>query len=212
MRMARRASIVNACAVLALAAPATAAPKTPEPPPPPPADGLTDQDRDIRDAADQLAGDARQVIEQWLATNQVTEDRLFSRLYFSIPNTDPPKYATSYDQLADRLLVPVEDKALNHTPPIEQYAIVTDINGYVPAHNTRFTQPITHQPDKDYVNNRTKRMMGDPASLRAARSEARFLLQRIELETGEVIYDLSVPITIRGKHWGCARIGYRRAE
>lgn len=193
-----------------LAAPVWAAPKTPEPPPPP-ADGLSDQDRQMRDAADQLAREAAEVMEQWIASKQVSEDRLFARLYFSIPKTDPPKYATSYDQLADRMLTPVEDKALNHTPPDEQYAIVTDLNGYVPAHNTRFTQPITHQADKDYVNNRTKRLLGDPASLQAARSEAKFLLQRIELETGDVIYDLSVPIMIRGKHWGCARIGYRRA-
>ncbi|MBC7974211.1 MAG: hypothetical protein H7138_04445 [Myxococcales bacterium] len=89
---------------------------------------------------------------------------------------------------------------------------MTDSNGYVPAHNTRFTQPLTGKPDKDYANNRTKRLLGDLASLRAARSEARYLLQRTALETGEVIYDLSVPIMVRGKHWGCARIGYRRAE
>jgi methyl-accepting chemotaxis protein len=204
--MALRTSIVIAL----LAAPAWAAPKAPEPPPPP-SDGLSDQDRDMRDAADQLAREAAVVMEQWIASKQVSEDRLFSRLYFSIPNTDPPKYASAYDQLADRTLTPVEDKALNHTPPAEQYAIVTDLNGYVPAHNTRFTQPITHQADKDYVTNRTKRLLGDPASLRAARNREPFLLQRIELETGDVIYDLSVPIMIRGKHWGCARIGYRRA-
>jgi len=204
---------LRTCATLALLAlPAAAEPRAPAPPPAAVSDGLTDQDRDLRDAADQLAGDAAQVMEQWLATKAIAEDRLFSRLYFPIPKTDPVKYATPYDQLADRFLVPVEDKALNHTPTVEQYAIVTDVNGYVPAHNTRFTQPATGQPDKDYLNNRTKRMLGDPASLRAARSEARFLLQRIELETGDVIYDLSVPITIRGKHWGCARIGYRRAE
>jgi len=55
-------------------------------------------------------------------------------------------------------------------------------------------------------------MLGDPASLVAARSEARFLIQRVRLDTGDVIYDLSVPVTVRGKHWGCARIGFRRAE
>lgn len=201
-----------AALLVMLAAPAAAAPKAPPPPPPPPADGLSDQDRDMRDAADQLAADAARVMEAWLSEKKLTEDQLFARLYYSIPRTDPPKYGTTYDQLADRLLTPVEDKALNHTPPAEQYAIVTDLNGYVPAHNTRFSQPITHDAGKDYLGNRTKRMLGDPASLRAARSEARFLLQRIELETGEVIYDLSVPIMIRGKHWGSARIGYRRAD
>ena len=93
-----------------------------------------------------------------------------------------------------------------------QYAIVTDLNGYVPAHNTRFSQALTGITAQDYVNNRTKRMLGDLASVIAARSETRFLIQRIKLETGDVIYDLSVPVMVKGKHWGCARIGYRRTE
>lgn len=211
--MGRGACALGIIASLAvLAGSATAQRRAAEPPPPPPADGLTDEDRGIRDAAEQLAAGAAQAIEQWLTTQTITEDRLFSRLYFPIAGTQPVKYATPYDALADRHLVALEDKALNHAPTIEQYAIVTDTNGYVPAHNTRFTQPLTGKPDKDYANNRTKRLLGDLASLRAARSEARYLLQRTALETGEVIYDLSVPIMVRGKHWGCARIGYRRAE
>jgi methyl-accepting chemotaxis protein len=55
-------------------------------------------------------------------------------------------------------------------------------------------------------------MLADPTSFAAARSDARSLLQRVRLETGEVISDISVPITVRGKHWGCVRIGYRRTE
>jgi hypothetical protein len=71
---------------------------------------------------------------------------------------------------------------------------------------------LTGVTAQDYVNNRTKRMFGDLASLSAARSEGHFLIQRVRLETGDVIYDLSVPVVVRGKHWGCARIGYRRSE
>ena len=93
-----------------------------------------------------------------------------------------------------------------------QYAIVTDINGYVPAHNTRFAQPLTGNAQQDYVNNRTKRIFGDLASIIAARSEAKYLIQRVKLETGDIIYDLSVPVMVKGKHWGCVRIGYRRVE
>ena len=118
---------------------------------------------------------------------------MFARLYFPVARTNPQKYTTQYDSLAERDLVGPEDKALARSPTL-QYAIVTDINGYVPAHNTRFAQPLTGNAAQDYINNRTKRMLGDPASLLAARSEARFLIQRTKLETGDVIYDLSVPI------------------
>jgi len=27
-----------------------------------------------------------------------------------------------------------------------------------------------------------------------------------------VIYEISVPVMVRGQHWGCVRIGYRRIE
>lgn len=195
----------------ALVHPALAQPAPTSRGPEPASDTLSSQDRDILAAAEQLASDAGQAIDQWIITQATTEDRLFARLYFPIPRTDPQKYSAPYDTFADRDLVPIEDKALARSAAM-QYAIVTDINGYVPAHNTRFAQPLTGVTAQDYVNNRTKRIFGDLASVTAARSEAKFLIQRVKLETGDMIYDLSVPIIVRGKHWGCARIGYRRSE
>jgi methyl-accepting chemotaxis protein len=182
----------------------------------PAVDALTPQERDLLAAAEQLARDGAHVLEQWLLSQAITEDRLFARMYFPVGKSDQrscarPCYATPYDALADRDLVSLEDRTLARAPTL-QYAIVTDINGYVPAHNTRFAQPLTGNPEQDYINNRTKRLLADGASLAAARSEARFLIQRVKLDTGDVIYDISVPVTVRGKHWGCARIGYRRAE
>lgn len=189
-----------------------AAPRNADAPrPADPADGLSAQDRDVLAAAEQLAAQAGQTLEQWITTQATTEDRLFARLYFPIPNSDPQKYSTAYDALADRDLVRLEDAALAHAPAL-QYAIVTDGNAYVPAHNSRFTQPLSGAAAQDYLNNRTKRILGDLASITAARSESRYLVQRIKLETGDVIYDISVPVTVRGKRWGCARIGYVRTE
>jgi methyl-accepting chemotaxis protein len=176
-----------------------------------PTDALTAQEREVLAAAQQLGTEAEQLIEQWIVTQVVTEARMFGRLYFPIAGTDPQKYATPYDALADRDVVIPEDKALARSPTF-LYAILTDANGYVPAHNSRFAQALTKDSAQNYINNRTKRMLGDTASLLAARSEAHYLIQRTKLETGDVIYDLSVPVTVRGKHWGCVRIGYRRTE
>ena len=213
--MPRTSSRTLILALLALAAIPTAASaqaaggaaRAPETP----ADALSPQDRDVLAAAQQLATETAQVIEQWIITQAITEERVFARLYFPIPRTEPQKYSSPYDALADRDLVGHEDKALQRAAGL-QYAIATDINGYVPAHNTRFSQPLTGVMAQDYVNNRTKRMFGDLASIIAARSEAKYLIQRVKLETGDILYDLSVPVMVRGKHWGCIRIGYRRAE
>jgi methyl-accepting chemotaxis protein len=217
-----RTLILAALAALpALPTAAIAQPATPPPASPPgsraaataepPSDGLSAQDHNVLAAAQQLAGEASQALEQWTITQAVTEDRLFARLYYPIAKTDPQKYSTPYDTLADHDLVGPEDKALARATGL-QYAIVTDINGYVPAHNTRFSQPLTGVAAQDYVNNRTKRIFGDLASIIAARSEAKYLIQRVKLETGDIIYDLSVPVIVKGKHWGCVRIGYRRVE
>lgn len=176
-----------------------------------PVDALSAQDRDVLAAADQLASEGAQVIEQWLTTQAISELRLFARLYFPIAKTNPQKYTTPYDALADRDLAGPEDKALARSP-VFQYAIITDSNGYVPTHNAKFAQPLTGNSAQDYINNRTKRLLGDPASLAAARSEARYLIQKIKLETGDVIQEIAVPVIVRGKHWGCARIGYRKTE
>jgi methyl-accepting chemotaxis protein len=202
--------VVAAVAALPTAALAQVA-TSPRPTADSPADPLPPQDRDAVTAAEQLAVDSSQVLEQWIAVQAITEDRLFARLYFPIARTDPKKYSTPYDALADRDIARIEDNVLGRSPGL-LYAILTDLNAYVPAHNTRFAQPLTGHLAEDYVNNRTKRMLGDPPSLLAARSTARYLIQRTRLETGEVVYDVSVPVMVHGKHWGCVRIGYRRTE
>lgn len=203
--------------LLALAAAASspaAAPAQPTPARPgsePTGDGLTAQDREVLAAAEQLATDAGQLMEQWIATQGVSEDQLFARLYFPLLKAAPQRWTTRYDGLADRDLAPIEDKVLARYSALS-YAFVTDLNAYVPAHNTRFAQPPTGNPEQDHINIRTKQLLGDVPSLLAARSEAHYLIQRVRLSTGELIYDVSVPVVVRGKHWGCARVGFRRTE
>jgi methyl-accepting chemotaxis protein len=177
----------------------------------PPTDTLTAQEREVLAIADQLAADASKVLEQWVLTQAIPEDRLFARMYYPIAKTEPQKWTTAYDALAERDLPAHEDKALGRSPLL-QYAIVTDLNGYVPVHNTRFAQPLTGDKAQDYANNRSKRLLPDPASWFAAHSQARFLLQRSHNDAGDIIYDMSVPVFVRGKHWGCARVGFRRSE
>ena len=175
------------------------------------ADGLAADDREALAAAQQLATTTAQLVEGWIATGAISEDRLFSRLYFAIPRTNPQRFSTPYDALAERDLVGPEDQTLALSSAFH-YAIVTDVIGYVPAHNTRFTQPLTGDLEHDYVNNRTKRMYGDVASLTAAHSRAPYLIQRVRLDAGDLINEVSVPVVVRGRQWGCVRIGYHHTR
>jgi len=176
-----------------------------------PPDAMTAQDREMLALAEQLADQSTQILASWITTQAISEDRLFARVYFPVPKTEPYKFTTLYDAVAQRDLPGPEDRALGRSPVI-QYAILTDINAYVPAQNTRFSEPLTGNMAQDYSGNRSKRLLGDYASFAAARSEAHSLLQKVRLETGDTIYDISVPVMVRGKHWGCVRIGYRRTE
>jgi len=172
---------------------------------------LSAQDREVLIWANQLAADVSQTIEKWIATRAISEEKLFGRLYYPIARTDPPKYTTEYSDLADRDLPGLQEAVVRKSGTVV-FAVVTDINGYLPTHNQRYSQPLTGNRAFDLVNNRTKRIFGDRTGIAAARNEAPYLLQRYKRDTGELMADLSVPVKVRGKHWGCVRIGYRQVE
>jgi methyl-accepting chemotaxis protein len=175
------------------------------------AEELSAQDREVLGWATQLAAEASQQLEKWIATRQISEEKLFARLYYPIAKTDPPKYATDYGALADRDLPALQEKVVHKSGAIV-FAVTTDVNGYLPTHNQRYSMPLTGNLAFDLVNNRTKRIFGDRTGLAAARNEAPYLLQRYKRDTGELMADLSVPVRVHGRHWGCVRIGYRQVE
>ncbi|HET9960220.1 MAG TPA: hypothetical protein VFQ61_37275 [Polyangiaceae bacterium] len=180
-----------------------------EEPAAPRAEDRSAQDQEILRIANDLASEAGAVMERWLASDALKEERLLSRLYYPIRNTNPVKYNTDYDALADRDLQPLLDKHATRNAAI-QYTVVTDLNGYVPTHNRQFSQPLTGNRAVDLVNNRSKRIFGDTVGFNASRNETPFLIQPYSRDTSENLFDLSVPLRIRGKHFGCVRIGYKR--
>jgi methyl-accepting chemotaxis protein len=174
-------------------------------------DELTSQDREVLAWANAMSSEITQTLERWINSHESTEQKLFSRLYYPIPKTDPIKYTTDYDSLADRDLSPIQEKYLNKSDVIN-YAVTADVNGYVPSHNKKYSMPLTGNKAVDLLNSRSKRLFGDRTGSMAARNEAPYLLQQYKRDTGELMGDLSVPIIVKGRHWGCVRIGYRRLE
>jgi methyl-accepting chemotaxis protein len=89
------------------------------------------------------------------------------------------------------------------------YAGAVDKKGYFPTHNRRYTQPLSGNYDKDLINNRTKRIFDDPTGRRCGSHTDSFLLQTYKRDTGDILHDLSIPIYVKGKHWGGFRIGFK---
>lgn len=175
------------------------------------AEALGAQEKEMLALANDLARRCTAAIEKWLATKEVSEEKLFSALYYPIANTHPPKFNTDWDRLSDRDVLPLEEATLSRSPAIV-FAVLVDRNGYLPTHNQRFSQPLTGNTAVDLVNNRTKIMFMDRTGLAAARNTTAFLVQRYQRDTGESMADLSVPLFVRGLHFGAIRIGFRPME
>jgi methyl-accepting chemotaxis protein len=147
-----------------------------------------------------------QLLQEGLVNGQLTEAELFDTNYVPIPNTEPQKYHTRFDSYTDRVVLKIEDEFLKD--PQVVFAVLVDQNGYLPTHNSKYTQPLTGDREKDKVGNRTKRLFNDEVGGSAARSTSEFLKQVYKRDTGERMWDISAPVFVNGKHWGGFRIGF----
>jgi methyl-accepting chemotaxis protein len=195
-------------AALAFAAPALAQSSKAGPLPP---EAMTAQEREMLALASDFSRRCAAALERWVAGGEVTREKLFSFLYYPSPQTDPPKFTTDWDRLSDRDVMPIQEAVLARSAAIV-YAVTVDRHGYLPTHNQRYSQPLTGNLANDLVNNRTKRIFDDRTGLAAARSEAPFLIQRYQRDTGEIMADLSVPVVVLGERWGAVRLGYRAID
>lgn len=141
----------------------------------------------------------------------ITEAALFDTGYIPIPNTNPAKHRSAFDAFTDRALPPIQEPVLERNPGIT-FAIAVDRNGYLPTHNNRFCQKLTGDYEKDLLGNRTKRIFDDATGRRCGAHTDKVLVQTYRRDTGEVMHDLSVPIYLKGRHWGGFRMGYKASE
>ncbi len=160
------------------------------------------------DLVKQASAEIGRLLESAIQAGQIDEKGLFDERYDPIPNTKPPKFRTRFDQLTDKLFPKVQETLLKEHPDLI-YAIGCDQRGYVPTHNTRFSQPLTGDYEKDFVGNRTKRKFDDPVGRQCGKHTLPFLIQTYRRDTGEIMHDISAPVYVKGRHWGGFRIGYR---
>jgi len=162
----------------------------------------------VRVAAQHAAAEVGRLFSAAIKSGQISREALFDRQYQPIPNTDPPKYKTRFDDFTDRVLPALQEGLLASMPQLA-YAGAVDNNGYFPTHNKKFSQPLTGDYDVDIVNNRTKRLFSDRTGKRCGANTKPFLQQTYKRDTGEVMHDLSAPLYVAGQHGGGFRIGYR---
>jgi len=170
--------------------------------------GLDDYHQRIYDLAREGAGQIAAKFEQDIDQGRVSLTDLFDRTYQPIANTLPAKYQTRFDRYTDQTLPAIQEPLLTRHEGLV-FAIACTQQGYVPTHNQVFSRPLTGDTAVDAINNRTKRKFDDRTGIRCGSHQQPVLLQTYTRDTGELMHDLSVPIIVKGRHWGGLRLGYR---
>ena len=175
------------------------------------AEETVDLNLKVRKIAEDCRDDVVALFQKFLSSNTLRSSQLFDTFYIPVPNTFPQKYNTQYDRVTDSALRAILDRYLFQDKRL-LFVIAVDKNGYLPTHNSKYSKPLTSDPDYNAKNNRTKRLFNDRTGLAAARNKKPFLLQEYNRDTGEQLADLSVPLYIDKKHWGAIRVGYKNEK
>ena len=170
--------------------------------------GLDDYHQRIYDLAREGANQIAARFEADIDQGRVSLEDLFDRNYQAIRNTSPPKFQTRFDRYTDQVLPAIQEPLLPRHEGLV-FAIACTQQGYVPTHNTVFCQPLTGDTQVDTLQNRTKRKFADRTGIRCGSHQQPVLLQTYTRDTGELMHDLSVPIILKGRHWGGLRLGYK---
>jgi methyl-accepting chemotaxis protein len=152
-----------------------------------------------------------QMFESAIERGEITERDLFDKSRQPIPGTNPQQYSSQFDGFTDKRL-PAIQEPVKGAHPAMVFAIACAPDGYVPTHNRDFAHPPTGNPEVDLVKSRSKRLFNDRTGARCGSHTQTMLLQTYRRDTGEIMHDLSVPIYVKGKHWGGFRLGYRPDE
>ena len=170
--------------------------------------GLDDYHQRIYDLAREGAKQIALRFEADIDEGRISLDDLFDRNYQTIPGTRPAKFQTRFDRYTDQVLPAIQEPLLKGHEGLV-FAIACTQQGYVPTHNNVFSQALTGDAQVDSLQNRTKRKFADRTGIRCGSHQQAVLLQTYTRDTGELMHDLSVPIMLKGRHWGGLRLGYK---
>jgi methyl-accepting chemotaxis protein len=130
---------------------------------------------------------------------------VFDTSYGTIAGTNPPQFGVSYQPIFAKVVQPLLDEARAELQALACACIAED--GYMPTHNTEFSQAPSGDPAVDVKVCRDKRIMRDRYGQRAATYGGHLLLQTFVRDNGDLTAEIALPIHVRGRHWGAVRYG-----
>lgn len=153
--------------------------------------------------------DIENAIAKGISAGKVSFQDLFDDVYVPILGTDPIQVRNKALDFLEGILPGIQEPVLDFDRSIVFCAAV-DRNGYLPVHNLKYSKPQGPDPVWNNANCRNRRIFDDVTGLSAARSEKELLVQTYAREMGggriDHLRDISVPIRIKGRHWGGLRL------
>jgi methyl-accepting chemotaxis protein len=152
---------------------------------------LDENDRTVEGILVSAAAGFREKLLADLASGRVLMEDLFDENYRPTGGEKHENSASGY--FAAEILSKLKEWSAAHRSII--YVVAMDRNGFMPVH----VMPV-----------RTGVIMKDPVSQQGARSPKLLgqAFRRPVEAGGQLVVDVSCPITIRERHWGCLRVGY----
>lgn len=151
-------------------------------------------------------------LESAIQKNEITVEDLFDDHYVEISGSNPQQVSTKFLKITDKYFVDIQEPALEISPRVVFCAAV-DRNGYLPTHNLKFSKPQGSDPVWNAANCRNRRIFNDRVGLSAGRNTTPFLIQMYRRDMGGgnfvLMKDMSIPLYVRGRHWGGVRLAYR---
>lgn len=144
------------------------------------------------------------VLEQAYLGGTFTREEIFDTLYERrtsgpMAGSSVPKHHTAYDRYLDGHIRKTLDTMVEQDAAI-LFAVLADRNGYLPSHNTKYTQSLTND------------QVGLAAARFAGSSGKPVLWQEYQLPGGEMVWDVAAPVFVQSQHWGAFRVGLSMAQ
>jgi len=174
--------------------------------------GVRIDDTQFIDRAQAAARELEAAIEAAIRRGDITEAAVFDTDYVPMAGTNPTQWETGFCVWADAHVRPVLDR-VQAADPRHMACVMSDINGYLPTHNSDRSLPQGDDPAWNAEHCRNRRNFLDDATQRAIDSDKEAMLFTYRVDLGEGRYlpvkNVFVPLRIRGRRWGNFELAYR---
>ncbi|MGQ9370436.1 methyl-accepting chemotaxis protein [Azospirillum sp. ST 5-10] len=158
------------------------------------------------------AADVAERLAAAVAEGRASVADLFDDRYVPVPGSDPQQHTTRFGELLRRSETATMDAVTARDPRIVATGIF-DRNGFMAAVDARYAQPQRPgDPAWNSANCRIARIYKDRTAAKACANRRPFLVQTYRRDMGGsyvLLKDVSAPILVDGRLWGCLRIIYK---